>query len=133
MAHVDYPGRGVEPRCKECQLVAGVCHLAHKMPLFPKFASKDHPECAYNCANSAHLRPAYVLDRALNQFSREIGEGKWTSEGIPADIRHDTHLSVGGGAFPWINRKVPMGRLFGMLSLQKCFPPFDCTSFFKPT
>ncbi|KAI3415787.1 Amylo-alpha-1,6-glucosidase [Globodera pallida] len=55
---------------------------------------QDHPECAFNCANSAHLRPAYVLDRALQQFSREIGEGKWAHEGIPTVIQHDSHLSA---------------------------------------
>uniref|UniRef100_A0A914HEY4 4-alpha-glucanotransferase n=1 Tax=Globodera rostochiensis TaxID=31243 RepID=A0A914HEY4_GLORO len=55
---------------------------------------QDHPECAFNCANSTHLRPAYVLDRALQQFSREIGEGKWAHEGIPTVIQHDSHLSA---------------------------------------
>ena len=28
---------------------------------------KEHPECSYNCHNSPHLRPAFLLDRMIYQ------------------------------------------------------------------
>ena len=28
---------------------------------------KDHPECSYNCYNSPHLRPSFLLDRMIYQ------------------------------------------------------------------
>ncbi|KAL7749490.1 bifunctional 4-alpha-glucanotransferase/amylo-alpha-1,6-glucosidase [Sorochytrium milnesiophthora] len=33
---------------------------------------KDHPEAGYNMVNSPHLRPAFELDEALLQFSRDL-------------------------------------------------------------
>ncbi|KAH7710427.1 glycogen debranching enzyme [Aphelenchoides avenae] len=73
----------------------------------------DHPECAYNCVNSPHLRPAYVVDRALQQFSREIGDGKWESKGIPAVIDSDAHLAA--------LREVLLGDVFPKICLQEFF------------
>ena len=28
---------------------------------------KEHPDCSYNCHNSPHLRPAFLLDRMIYQ------------------------------------------------------------------
>ncbi len=42
-----------------------------------------------------HLKPAYILDRIIWNFSLEIGEGKWAGEGIPAELRTEDHLVVG--------------------------------------
>nr|APP18135.1 glycogen-debranching enzyme [Anisakis simplex] len=55
---------------------------------------EEHPECAYNCANSPHLRPAYVMDRLYYHFSREIADGKWTDQGLPPFIENDQHLEA---------------------------------------
>ncbi|RCN31732.1 putative glycogen debranching enzyme [Ancylostoma caninum] len=54
---------------------------------------KDHPECAYNCLNSPHLRPAYVVDRVYHHFGKEVSEGKWTHRGVPqvVDSIHHTN------------------------------------------
>ncbi|KAL6734396.1 hypothetical protein Aduo_004940 [Ancylostoma duodenale] len=56
---------------------------------------KEHPECAYNCLNSPHLRPAYVVDRVYHHFGKEVGEGKWTHRGVPevVDSVHHTNVS----------------------------------------
>ncbi|CAB3994720.1 Glycogen debranching enzyme, partial [Paramuricea clavata] len=55
---------------------------------------KDHPESAYNLANSPHLRPAYVIDDALWKFSSDIARGAYDSEGIPVYINHEEQLGV---------------------------------------
>lgn len=36
----------------------------------------QHPEVGYNLVNSPHLRPAYALDAALADFSRDVASGK---------------------------------------------------------
>lgn len=64
-------------------------HTANETPWL-----KEHPECTYNMITAPHLKPAYILDRILWNFSLEIGEGKWAGEGIPAEIRTEEHLSV---------------------------------------
>ena len=48
-----------------------------------------HPEAGYNLVNSPHLRPAYALDVALYNFSREIADGKWTHVGISPEITQE--------------------------------------------
>ncbi|MCJ8740307.1 hypothetical protein PDJAM_G00057350 [Pangasius djambal] len=60
---------------------------------------REHPECGYNLVNSPHLRPAWVLDRALWHITCDIADGKYTERGIPALIRNEQHLSAIRGIF----------------------------------
>ena len=53
---------------------------------------KEHPEAAYNIRNMPHLRPAYLVDRALWHFSNEVSKGKWIDHGIPPRIDADQQL-----------------------------------------
>ncbi|KAK2106904.1 hypothetical protein P7K49_016418 [Saguinus oedipus] len=55
---------------------------------------QEHPECAYNLMNFPHLKPAWILDRALWHFSRDVAEGKYKEKGIPALIENDHHMNV---------------------------------------
>ena len=64
-------------------------HTANESPWL-----RDHPESAYNLENSPHLRPAFVMDRALHYFSKEISAGKWTDRGIPPEVTGDHHIQV---------------------------------------
>ena len=52
----------------------------------------QHPEAGYNLVNSPHLRPAYALDVALFNFSREIADGKWINQGISPEINEEGHV-----------------------------------------
>ena len=54
----------------------------------------DHPECGYNLVNSPHLRPAWVLDRALSHLSDSIASGSYVAKGLPAEITSEAHLNV---------------------------------------
>ena len=69
--------------------------------LFPLFLTaansvwiKEHPECGYNLVNSPHLRPAWVLDRAIWHLTTRIAEGRYKAKGLPADITNESHLNV---------------------------------------
>ncbi|CAI4224223.1 unnamed protein product [Auanema sp. JU1783] len=70
---------------------------------------QEHPECSYNCWNSPHLRPAYVIDRIYHYFSREVAQGIWESRGIPAIVDNDNHLQ----AIDYVlrNEVLPKGRI----------------------
>lgn len=59
---------------------------------------KEHPECGYNLINSPHLRPAWVLDRALWHLTTRVAEGRYAAKGLPADITSDSHLNVSAHA-----------------------------------
>jgi glycogen debranching enzyme len=54
----------------------------------------EHPECSYNMINSPHLKPAYLVDRILWHFSLEVSEGKWDSNGVPAELKTEAQLQV---------------------------------------
>jgi hypothetical protein len=54
-----------------------------------------HPECTYNIHNTPHLRPAYVLDRALVYFARDVERGVYVeSHGLPTMITDEAYLEV---------------------------------------
>lgn len=53
---------------------------------------QEHPESAYNLANSPHLKPAWVLDRALWHLSCDVAAGRYRDRGVPALIENDHHM-----------------------------------------
>nr|XP_022905345.1 glycogen debranching enzyme isoform X1 [Onthophagus taurus] len=70
-----------------CDIVLN--HTANESPwLF------DHPEATYNCLDCPYMRPAYLLDGALYQFSRDVGRGLYENRGIPREICTPDHLNA---------------------------------------
>ncbi|KAK9523633.1 hypothetical protein VZT92_018197 [Zoarces viviparus] len=55
---------------------------------------EEHPECGYNLVNSPHLRPAWVLDRAICHLTTRVAEGRYTAKGLPAAITNESHLNA---------------------------------------
>lgn len=55
---------------------------------------QEHPECTYNLENSPHLRPAYIVDRILANFNKEVASGQWEAKGVPAEVLHEGHLQA---------------------------------------
>jgi len=46
----------------------------------------EHPSATYNMINSPHLRPAFLLDRALAWLAIDIGDGKWVERGLAKGV-----------------------------------------------
>ncbi|CAG9819095.1 unnamed protein product [Phaedon cochleariae] len=53
-----------------------------------------HPEVTYNCANCPYMRPAYLLDAALHQFSLDVKKGYYEDKGIPPELNTEEHLNA---------------------------------------
>ncbi|GLV44486.1 uncharacterized protein CBL_10290 [Carabus blaptoides fortunei] len=55
---------------------------------------QEHPECTYNCVNSPHLRPAYLLDATLHLFTLDVERGDYQTKGIPCKVDSEDHLNA---------------------------------------
>ncbi|XP_036446672.1 glycogen debranching enzyme-like isoform X1 [Colossoma macropomum] len=53
-----------------------------------------HPECGYNLVNSPHLKPAWIMDRALWHFSCDVAEGKYSDSGVRPLIENEKQLKT---------------------------------------
>lgn len=53
-----------------------------------------HPEATYNCQNCPYMRPAYLVDAALYQFSRDVANGIYEDKGIPTVVSSEEHLQA---------------------------------------
>ncbi|KAG5898798.1 hypothetical protein JTB14_011008 [Gonioctena quinquepunctata] len=55
---------------------------------------QDHPEVTYNCLNCPYMRPAYLLDAALHQFSLDVKKGLYEDRGITSEVNTEEHLNA---------------------------------------
>lgn len=67
-----------------------------------------HPECGYNLVNSPHLKPAWILDRALWHFSCAAADGKYSGDGLPALIENEKHIKVSSHGILQTNGQEPL-------------------------
>nr|XP_023029124.1 glycogen debranching enzyme [Leptinotarsa decemlineata] len=53
-----------------------------------------HPEVTYNCVDCPYMRPAYLLDAALHQFSMDVKKGLYEDRGVPSEVDSEEHLNA---------------------------------------
>lgn len=76
----------------------------------------QHPECTYNCLNTPHLRPAYVLDALLFELTVQVAAGEWEFRGIPTVVETEEHLNSIRHALH--THFLPLAKIYEMYTLD---------------
>ncbi|XP_069497645.1 glycogen debranching enzyme isoform X2 [Ambystoma mexicanum] len=85
---------------------------------------QDHPECGYNLVNSPHLKPAWVLDRALWHLTCDVASGKYKDRGLPSLIENDQQLNrIRGIISEDIYPRIKLWEFF-QVDVSKCVDQF---------
>ncbi|CAL4062039.1 unnamed protein product, partial [Meganyctiphanes norvegica] len=64
-------------------------HTANESPWL-----QEHPEATYNCVNSPHLRPTYLLDRALYRMTNDVSMKRLPDDIIPHSIKSEDDIQL---------------------------------------
>lgn len=74
--------------------MASVCDIVLNHTANESTWIQKHPEVTYNCLNCPYMRPAYLLDAALHQFSIDVKKGHYEDKGIPKEVNTEDHLNA---------------------------------------
>lgn len=74
--------------------MASVCDIVLNHTANESEWIQDHPEVTYNCSNCPYMRPAYLLDAAIHQFSMDVKNGLYEEKGIPVEVNTEEHLNA---------------------------------------
>lgn len=74
--------------------IASICDIVLNHTANESEWLKDHPDAAYSCENSPHLRTAFLIDAILLQVGADVNSGLLDFFGIPAVIENEDHIQA---------------------------------------
>lgn len=81
-------------KCRQDWGIASICDIVLNHTANESEWLREHPESTYSCANSKHLRPAFLLDAILAIASDEVAAGLLVGSGVPEVIDHEHHIDA---------------------------------------
>lgn len=93
--NVSYADAGViVKKMREEWGIASICDIVLNHTANESEWLVDHPDAAYSCANSPHLRPAFLIDAILQQVGADVNSGLLEYVGVPAVIENEDHIQA---------------------------------------
>lgn len=81
-------------KCREEWGMGSICDIVLNHTANESEWPREHPESTYSCANSKHLRPAFLLDAVLAICSDDTAAGLLVGNGVPEIIDHEHHVEA---------------------------------------
>lgn len=81
-------------KCREEWGISSICDIVLNHTANESLWLREHPETTYNCANSKHLRPAFLLDAIFSVASDDTAAGLLVGNGVPEVIDHEHHVEA---------------------------------------
>lgn len=84
----------VMKKCREEWGISSICDIVLNHTANESEWPREHPESTYSCANTKHLRPAFLLDAVLAMASDDTAKGLLVGNGVPEVIDHEHHVEA---------------------------------------
>lgn len=81
-------------KCHEDWGMASICDIVLNHTANESEWLREYPESTYSCANSKHLRPAFLLDAVLAMVSADTAAGMLVGNGVPEVVDHEHHVDA---------------------------------------